>query len=136
MDFALAHGKPFAVVPCCVFARDFPHRRMPDGAPKWAGYCHMANLTCQLPRVLFFIQLTISTQNCPHFEWMDAPKYTSATHTGKHSERHTHMNLPAGGPVHSFEQFLAYLALKAPHAQCSRLPLEGANVVLWQARGP
>ena len=27
VDFALAHGKPFAVVPCCVCAVDFPKRR-------------------------------------------------------------------------------------------------------------
>jgi len=33
VDFALAAGKPFAVVPCCVFAVDFPSRRGPEGAP-------------------------------------------------------------------------------------------------------
>lgn len=29
VDVALACGKPFAVVPCCVFTRLFPDRRMP-----------------------------------------------------------------------------------------------------------
>ena len=33
VDAAIAHGKPFAVVPCCVFASAFPDRRRPDGAP-------------------------------------------------------------------------------------------------------
>ena len=28
---ALAHGKPFAVVPCCVFANTNAHRRLPNG---------------------------------------------------------------------------------------------------------
>ena len=28
---ALAHGKPFAVVPCCVFAKSHPGRRLPSG---------------------------------------------------------------------------------------------------------
>ena len=28
VDFALQHGKPFAVVPCCVCAVDFPNRKM------------------------------------------------------------------------------------------------------------
>jgi hypothetical protein len=28
VDFALSQGVPFAVVPCCVFGRDFPHRRL------------------------------------------------------------------------------------------------------------
>ncbi|KAF9979168.1 hypothetical protein BGZ73_005336 [Actinomortierella ambigua] len=31
VDMALKHGKPFAVVPCCVFAVDNPHRRLLDG---------------------------------------------------------------------------------------------------------
>ena len=30
IDFALAHNKPFAVVPCCVCAVDFPQRRLRD----------------------------------------------------------------------------------------------------------
>ena len=33
VDFALATGKPFAVVPCCVFAIDFPARRDSAGRP-------------------------------------------------------------------------------------------------------
>jgi hypothetical protein len=31
VDFAVAARKPFAVVPCCVFGRDFPNRRLCDG---------------------------------------------------------------------------------------------------------
>eukprot|EP00937_MAST-01D_sp_MAST-1D-sp2_P005788 g5788.t1 len=31
IDFALAHGKPFAVVPCCVFPSLFPRRRLRSG---------------------------------------------------------------------------------------------------------
>lgn len=31
VDFALSHSKPFAVVPCCVFPRQFPQRRQKDG---------------------------------------------------------------------------------------------------------
>jgi len=30
---AWRYGKPFAVVPCCVFAREFSHRRGPDDLP-------------------------------------------------------------------------------------------------------
>ena len=32
VDLALALNKPFAVVPCCVYARDFPGRKLPDGS--------------------------------------------------------------------------------------------------------
>lgn len=31
MDLALSLGKPFAVVPCCVYSRCFPGRRGPGG---------------------------------------------------------------------------------------------------------
>jgi hypothetical protein len=31
VDVAIASGKPFAVVPCCVFSRQFPERRTPAG---------------------------------------------------------------------------------------------------------
>lgn len=31
VDVALAFNKPFAIVPCCVFADLFPHRRTPGG---------------------------------------------------------------------------------------------------------
>ena len=33
VDAAIALGKPFAVVPCCVFPELFPDRRTADGAP-------------------------------------------------------------------------------------------------------
>lgn len=32
VDYAVAAGKPFVVVPCCVFSREFPGRRLPDGS--------------------------------------------------------------------------------------------------------
>eukprot|EP00658_Telonema_sp_P-2_P039889 TRINITY_DN28502_c0_g1_i1.p2 TRINITY_DN28502_c0_g1~~TRINITY_DN28502_c0_g1_i1.p2 ORF type:complete len:251 (+),score=61.58 TRINITY_DN28502_c0_g1_i1:53-805(+) len=31
VDWALGTGKPFAVVPCCVYSKEFPHRRLADG---------------------------------------------------------------------------------------------------------
>ena len=33
VDMALRHGRPFAVVPCCVFPRLFPSRRLASGQP-------------------------------------------------------------------------------------------------------
>jgi hypothetical protein len=29
--FALKYKKPFAVVPCCIYSKDFPKRRLKDG---------------------------------------------------------------------------------------------------------
>jgi hypothetical protein len=39
VDFALARNLPFAVVPCCAYSKDFPHRRRPPGPgrPKGGG---------------------------------------------------------------------------------------------------
>lgn len=37
LDFALECGKPFAIVPCCVFPRLFPHRRLRQPALDGAG---------------------------------------------------------------------------------------------------
>ena len=31
VDFALQHGKPFALLPCCVYRKHFPERRTPSG---------------------------------------------------------------------------------------------------------
>ena len=31
VEYALRTGKPFAVVPCCVYSCDFPNRHLPDG---------------------------------------------------------------------------------------------------------
>ncbi len=31
VDFALEHGKPFALLPCCVYRKQFPDRRVPSG---------------------------------------------------------------------------------------------------------
>jgi hypothetical protein len=33
VDFALAANKPFALLPCCVYAKEFPKRKMKDGRP-------------------------------------------------------------------------------------------------------
>ena len=37
VDLALAFGKPFAVVPCCTYSRDFPRRRLPPGPGRPRG---------------------------------------------------------------------------------------------------
>jgi hypothetical protein len=41
VDLALAHDKPFAVVPCCVFWKRDPHRTTPGGKPvrTWEQLC-------------------------------------------------------------------------------------------------
>ena len=33
VDYAVATGKPFAIVPCCTFTKQFTKRRTADGGP-------------------------------------------------------------------------------------------------------
>jgi hypothetical protein len=33
VEFALRNGKPFAIVPCCVYHKQFPTRKLPNGDP-------------------------------------------------------------------------------------------------------
>jgi hypothetical protein len=51
VDLALAHGKPFAVVPCCVHAKEFPLRRTPAGAPVRSYDDLIAHLVAKAPGI-------------------------------------------------------------------------------------
>ena len=50
IDFALAHGKAFAIVPCCTCSKQFPHRRM-NGAPVKSYDSLVAYLLAKDPRI-------------------------------------------------------------------------------------
>ena len=50
IDFALAHGKAFAIVPCCTCSKQFPHRRM-NGAPVKSYDNLVAYLLAKDPRI-------------------------------------------------------------------------------------
>ena len=50
MDAALALGKPFAVVPCCVFPELSPDRRKPDGGEVRAYVDFIEYLRAKDPR--------------------------------------------------------------------------------------
>jgi hypothetical protein len=50
IDFALAHGKAFAIVPCCTCSKQFPHRRM-NGAPVKSYEDLVSYLLAKDPRI-------------------------------------------------------------------------------------
>ena len=50
IDFALAHGKAFAIVPCCTCSKQFPHRRM-NGAPVKSYESLVSYLLAKDPRI-------------------------------------------------------------------------------------
>ncbi|EQC34844.1 hypothetical protein SDRG_07648 [Saprolegnia diclina VS20] len=51
VDVALAFNKPFAIVPCCVFADKFPHRRTPSGDAVTTYDELVAYLVAKHPRI-------------------------------------------------------------------------------------
>ena len=50
IDFALAQGKAFAIVPCCTCSKQFPHRRM-NGAPVKSYEDLVSYLLAKDPRI-------------------------------------------------------------------------------------
>lgn len=68
----MKHGKPFAVVPCCVFPRLFKHRRLKDGLPvnehaELVQYLrNMGGQCCQVDYLTFegMNQVVFRVQDC------------------------------------------------------------------------
>uniref|UniRef100_A0A7S1I7R7 C3H1-type domain-containing protein n=1 Tax=Eutreptiella gymnastica TaxID=73025 RepID=A0A7S1I7R7_9EUGL len=55
-DFAVLYGKPFAVVPCCVFSAEFPDRQLSSGAfvegyDQFVEYLSAKHPSCQCARL-------------------------------------------------------------------------------------
>jgi len=51
IDFALAHGKAFAIVPCCTCSKQFPRRRNAQGGPVRSYDDLLAYLLAKDPRI-------------------------------------------------------------------------------------
>lgn len=51
VDQAIKLGKPFAVVPCCVFSKEFPERRLPDGKPVFSYEDFVTYLKAKTPGI-------------------------------------------------------------------------------------
>jgi hypothetical protein len=122
VDFALKAGKPFAVVPCCVFPRENRHRR---------------------------VEAKRSDSSRNSREAVDAAKRTrtetsgAAADAGKSEEALPSPSVATPLPqrmvaVENHEQFVRYLAAKTPPSgkiEVTELPFGGRNtVVFW--RGP
>ena len=108
LDFALKHKKPFAIVPCCVFPRENPHRRvvMPAvSAPSEAT----RDAAVEGANAEGGAALADSSNGC-------------ATTCSNEAV-----------PVESYEQFIEYLLQKAPAGRIRKavLPMEGRNIVLY-----
>ena len=63
VDLAQQLRKPFAVVPCCVHARDFPHRRLPDGGHVRTYEDFIAYIVSKDPQAIEVAELPFEGRN-------------------------------------------------------------------------
>ena len=105
VDFALRHGKPFAVVPCCVHSKDarFAARTVAAVAPEREGV----------------------GEGSGGVEGV-GERGASGGEDGDRGEAR-----PARQAVRSFESFLRYLRAKAPGVRTATLPMRGRNTVVY-----
>jgi hypothetical protein len=81
VDFALHRNIPFAVVPCCVYSKQFPKRKLLDGTPVKTYFQLLSHLQSKDPRirrdvlpfegkniVLWFDPLSSLTKDDPNIE--------------------------------------------------------------------
>ena len=106
VDFALSVGKPFAVVPCCVFPKLFADRRLVS-----TNCCPCAlTLTCKV---------CVSAPSAPQ---STSPE-SGVTVSGEIKSDITE--------VVSYEEFIHYLMQKSPKILSSSLPFKGRHIVLY-----
>jgi hypothetical protein len=117
VDYALAHNKNFAVVPCCVFSHQAPHRRIkvPKGAAKAKHQ--------QLSRADRRKQQAEKKQE--QRQESEAAAFATASDAKDAFE---------WVPVRTYEEFLIYLQAKHPDIQRAELAFEGRNVVLYRRK--
>jgi hypothetical protein len=101
---ALKAGKPFAIIPCCVFGRDNPHRR--------------------LPRDLKTEDIIISSNNNNSSSNISGNEGISAAEDEEEADSSTR-------PVTSYSDFVTWLETLHPDIKTTWLNFEGMNRVLY-----
>lgn len=139
VEFAVKTGKPFAVVPCCVFPRLFSYRRLPrsgSGAPgsprpaqtaDHAVHGQYSNGKSPCREVLMEGNIVIGAGSS-HSETAlgEGMRMEGMQHLGVRRE------LPGEG-VESHAQLLMYLRhMGGPSARDACLPFEGMNQVVYR----
>lgn len=67
VDAAIRHGKPFAVLPCCVFPTAFPFRRLASGKPVTTYADFLVYLRDKDPHTIELGRLPVEGRNCVVF---------------------------------------------------------------------
>ena len=83
VDFALERGKPFAVVPCCTYSREFPKRRRPASPANPRGGGAVTTHAHLVEYLLAKAPGTCRTATLP-FGGMNTVVYSLGTEPGEH----------------------------------------------------
>lgn len=149
VDLALALGKPFAVVPCCVYAAAMPRWVVPGVCGRHACWVRAAGpgrCAAAASRVLYraIEKPCLSDRAVPPGPACGtAARQIRTPSLAACCPPICRRALPtvnpcfcrqAGGTASRYEQFLAYLAAKDPagRIQVATLPFEGRNKVLYR----
>lgn len=112
VDFALAAGKPFAIVPCCVFPRENPRRRVRRTREEAISAVPNAGLSTA---VGIAAELAV-------------PSETKRQREDEEEERD---DKDRWERVETYDQFIRYLQQKDVGIRCAALPFQGRNIVLY-----
>lgn len=143
VDFAVGTKKPFALVPCCVFPRLFPHRRMPRADA--SGLAQDSSALAPTPNSLHQSPYQDGLTQATHEQDKLGMVWKGHTDVDASStEPYSEAEEPgadgiadmAGAAVVSIEQLLVYLQHKgspSTHVEC--LPFEGMNQTVYRLPG-
>ncbi len=162
VDYAVRTGKPFAVVPCCVFPRLFRHRRMPQFAVQTASQAENQDFAVQTVEDMHCKPEERSNSSLPSYgtdQQHETPEHSASPQhfptsgliemgrplperqkLGECTDRST-VDQPlqqvdaggGGGGVVTHEQLIIYLQHKGGLKACTaRLPFDGMNTVVYR----
>ncbi len=131
LRFALHRGKPFAIIPCCVFPSLFPERRvlpgqLPGGFPGQAGTSGAAGQV-GMPREAKVPAAVPAAETGPEAAAAVTLGAAAAPGAGADGE-----GRQAGEPVATYQQLVQYLVQQGGRGtQLASLPFVGANFVVY-----
>lgn len=129
----MRHYKPFAVVPCCVFPRLFPHRRMPrQGAVASQGSVDLIDYSRSLGQTQPTALCESKTKKPNNAHEMLVSSRT-ISQSNDRAQEHAAEQEASGEAVVSHKQLMAYLQHKGgASARVSNVPFEGMSKVVYR----
>ena len=123
-------SRPFAIVPCCVFSREFPHRIKPLPLRQPLSLSLSLSESSQVPVASHTSDISGITSSAE-----ESPSSRDHQKNSEGSEKIGITDVDIDAPTHrritSFKDFVAYLTAKSCDIQKSRLNVQGKNLVLY-----